>query len=107
MDFLSLLKIDEPGVKKLAEHSSFLVLNSLRLLTRSLPIIQSHRKVSLFLDNDPAARDAKNSLAVKNIRFHDGSLLFAPHKDVNEYLIAIDRARKSPDFSKSKAGMRR
>jgi hypothetical protein len=92
----------------LAEHSNFLVLNSLRLLTRSLPIIQAHHEASLFLDNDSAARDAKDSLTVMNIKFHDGSLLFVPHKDVNEYLIAIDRGRRGLDYPKSKsAGMKR
>lgn len=108
MDFLSLLKIEEPRVRELAEHSNFLVLNSLRLLTRSLPIIQAHHEASLFLDNDSAARDAKDSLTVMNIKFHDGSLLFVPHKDLNDYLIAIHRARSGPDFSRSmSAGLKR
>lgn len=86
IDFLSVVQLDHPEFKKLTEDSDFLVLNSLRLLNRCLPLLQSHKEVNLFLDNDLAAREAKDGLKNKGVQFHDASILYHEHKDVNEYL---------------------
>lgn len=65
MDFLSALSFDGREIKQLAANSNFLVLNSLRLVNRSLPILQSYKEVNLFLDNDIAAKEAKENLMGK------------------------------------------
>lgn len=88
MDFLSVFKLDEPGIKKLTDNSNFLILNSLRLLTRSLPVILLYDEVIIFLDNDLAGKQAREFLREKGVQFRDASILFATYKDVNEYLIA-------------------
>ncbi|HNP07157.1 MAG TPA: toprim domain-containing protein [Cyclobacteriaceae bacterium] len=86
IDFLSVVQLDHSAFKKLTKDSDFLVLNSLRLLNRSLPILQSHKEVNMFLDNDLAAKEAKDGLQDKGVQFHDASILYRENKDVNEYL---------------------
>jgi Toprim-like len=97
MDFLSLQRINNPELKLLATDSNFLVLNSLSLLNRSIPIIKSHDSVSLFLDNDRAATDAKMKLTENGMSFRDAGPLYGKHKDLNEYLISELRSKKDID----------
>jgi len=85
IDFLSLVQSELFGMKSLSEKSDFLILNSLRLLARSIPIIQPYKKVTLLLDNDLAAKEAKESLKEKGIRFDDASTMYREHKDLNDY----------------------
>jgi Toprim-like/CHC2 zinc finger len=94
MDFLSALSFDSGEIKKLSTNSDFLILNSLGLLKRSLPILQSHTEINLFLDNDHAAKEAKELLKEKGISFIDASSIYGKHKDVNEYLINEERDKQ-------------
>jgi hypothetical protein len=108
MDFLSVLSFESGEIKQLAAKSNFLVLNSLRLLKRGLPILQSYKEVNLFLDNDIAAKEAKENLREKEIRFNDASSLYREHKDVNEYLIASNKTNHSETIHRTRSkGMRR
>jgi DNA primase len=108
MDFLSALSFESGEIKQLAANSNFLVLNSLRLLKRGLPILQSYKEVNLFLDNDIAAKEAKENLAKKGIRFNDASSLYNGHKDVNEYLIASIKTNHGQTIPRTRSrGMRR
>ena len=86
MDFLSLLALNQKRVIELPLRTSFLILNSISFLNRNLTLLQSHREVRLFMDNDLAGREAKESLTLKGISFQDASTLYADHKDVNEFL---------------------
>lgn len=101
MDFLSAVQLDHPEFKRLTKDSDFLVLNSLRLLNRCQPIIQSHKEVNLFLDNDLAAKEAKESLENKGVQFNDASTLYRRHKDVNEYLIATKELKQTKDIDQT------
>lgn len=114
IDFLSVVHLDHSEFNKLTKDSDFLVLNSLRLLNRSLPILQSHKEVNLFLDNDLAAKEAKDSLKVNGVQFHDASILYQEHKDVNEYVGATKEmkptgeAKQTQERQKKKSrGLRR
>jgi len=89
MDFLSVLQLNRVEFKSLVQNSDFLIVNSLRLLNRCLPLLQSHKEVNLFLDNDLPAKQAKEALKEKDVQFNDASILYQRHKDVNEYLIAV------------------
>lgn len=100
IDFLSVLRIDEPRINQLIHNSTFLILNSLRLVDRSLPIIKLHNEIHLFLDNDNAGKETRERLREKGICFQDASLLFGPHKDVNEYLIAKLKSSSAQHFPK-------
>ena len=94
MDFLSVLSFDSGEIKQLSTNSDFLVLNSLGLLKRSLPILQSHCEINLFLDNNIAAKEARETLKEKGIRLTDASSIYDKHKDVNEYLINEKRDKQ-------------
>lgn len=108
LDFLSVLKIDKGEIRELTNNSDFLVLNSLRLINRSLPILQSHREINLFLDNDLAAKQAKDALKEKGIVYRDASPLYGNHKDVNEYLMETIKNSLGQDRPRNKPrGMRR
>lgn len=86
MDFLSLLTLNQMRVIELPLRTSFLILNSISFLTRNLTLLQSYKDVRLFLDNDLAGREAKESLTLKGISFQDASTMYAGHKDVNDFL---------------------
>lgn len=86
MDFLSALKTGHTEIRRLMHHTDVLILNSLNLLTRNYPVLTAYREVNLLLDNDTPAQRAKENLKAQGIPFRDASSLYAPHKDVNEYL---------------------
>ena len=101
MDFLSLVQIKDDAFQKFTHQSDFLILNSLRLLSRNMQLLQTHQKISLFLDNDQPAQDAKAALIVKGIRYEDASRFYRPHKDVNDFLIAKGKAKNQSDNQSS------
>jgi Toprim domain-containing protein/CHC2-type zinc finger protein len=108
MDFLSVTQIDHKEINDLVRGSDFLILNSLSLLNRSLPILQSYNSINVFLDNDLAAKEAKQNLHTKGIRFHDASIMYKDFKDVNEYLIAMKKIKKDQGIHRTRSrGMRR
>lgn len=84
MDFLSLLEL-QPNLKASA---SFLVLNSLAQLSKSMDVIGQHRQVLLFLDHDQAGRMARERLLRSELNCRDLSSTYQDYKDVNELLVA-------------------
>ena len=107
MDFLSALQIDQSEFRRLTKDSDFLILNSLRLINRCLPLIQSHKEVNLLLDNDLAAKEAKENLNNKGVHFSDASTLYEQHKDMNDYLIATKELKQEKVFEKTQDMPRR
>ena len=108
IDFLSVLKIDNSEIQQLTTNSDFLVLNSLRLLNRSLTLLQSYKEANLFLDNDNPAKEAKDGLKRKGIAYKDASHLYKDKKDVNEYLIAMLKANQGQALPRKRSkGIRR
>lgn len=103
MDFLSLLQLNTRKEKPLAQHSSFLVLNSLRFVSRSLPILQQPQQVTLYLDNDLAATEAKNNFKTNGLRFEDASRIYKGHKDLNEYLVATTKVKHNLDQHRTRS----
>jgi 5S rRNA maturation endonuclease (ribonuclease M5) len=87
IDFLSLQQLRDNHFTRIASNSSFLVLNSLALLNRSVSIIKNYRDINLFLDNDTAGRDAKETLTIKDVHFNDASRFYPDSKDLNDFLI--------------------
>ncbi|MBF8964061.1 toprim domain-containing protein [Pontibacter sp. FD36] len=84
MDFLTLLELRP----RLQASSSFLVLNSLAQISKSLDVLGRHRRVLLFLDHDQAGRMASEQLLQSVPNCRDLSPLYQNHKDVNELLVA-------------------
>lgn len=87
IDFLSLQQIKSQEMNRFTIESSFIILNSLSMLNRSIPLIKDYLEINLFLDNDNAGREAKEDLITKGIQFNDVSKLYKDFKDVNEFLI--------------------
>ena len=102
IDFLSASQIENRTIRQLTHNSDFLVLNSLRLVNRALPIIQSYGRVNLFLDNDLAANHVKDTLKANGILYRDASPHYDNSKDLNEYLVSTKRLghleKWTPDY---------
>jgi 5S rRNA maturation endonuclease (ribonuclease M5) len=102
IDFLSLQQLHGNHFTRITSNSSFLILNSLALLNRSIPIIKNYRDVNLFLDNDSAGRDAKETLVLKGVHFNDASRFYPDSKDVNEFLITKLKPDNKTEIKQSK-----
>lgn len=100
MDFLSWRTL-HPN-----EPSDSLVLNSLALLPRALPQLKTCPCVKSFFDNDEAGRKALQHLIEAGIEVKDMSRLYAPHKDLNEWLCAERKSQKQVQAPR-KRGLRR
>ncbi len=108
IDFLSVMQVDHKQTSEMIHSNDFLILNSLSLLTRSIPLLQSYKTVNIFLDNDLAAREAKLSLHIKGIRFHDASVLYKDFKDMNDYLVSMQKVKEDYGIGRVRSrGMRR
>ena len=73
----------------------YLVLNSLSLIERSLPLILDYQAVSLYLDNDNAGQKATRYLLGKSQIIQDGSVHYKGFQDLNEFLVSKQRIRIS------------
>jgi hypothetical protein len=87
IDFLSLQQTHDYELNRFKDQSSFIVLNSLSLLNRTLSTIHAYKQINLFLDNDNAGREAKENLTAKGIVYQDAGRIYRDFKDVNEFLI--------------------
>ena len=102
MDFLSWRKL-HPEI-----DADSIVLNSLALLPKVIPLITSYTSIECFLDNDVAGRKALNQLKRSCPHVIDGSVRYQAHKDLNEWLVAQSKLKeKQPLLSSTKRGIRR
>ena len=102
MDFLSWRKL-HPEI-----NADSIVLNSLALLPKVIPLVTSYTSIECFLDNDEAGRKALDQLKRSCPRIIDGSVRYQAHKDLNEWLVAQSKIKeKQPLLSSTKRGIRR
>ena len=102
MDFLSWRKL-HPEI-----NADSIVLNSLALLSKVIPLITSYTSIECFLDNDVAGRKAFDQLKRSCPHVIDGSVRYQAHKDLNEWLVAQSKLKeKQPLLSSTKRGIRR
>lgn len=99
IDFLSLVQTRQKELQDVRLNSDFLILNSLRLLNRATPLLLKYKEINLLLDNDLAAREAKQNLTAKSILFKDNSSLYANHKDLNEFHVNYSKVKPSETMS--------
>ena len=64
-----------------------LVMNSISLLNKTKNHLQNYSEINLFLDNDKAGEICKNSILKSFPEAKDHSGIYAPNKDLNEYII--------------------
>ena len=102
MDFLSWRKL-HPEI-----NADSIVLNSLALLPKVIPLITSYTSIECFLDNDEAGRKAFEQLKRSCPHVIDGSVRYQAHKDLNEWLVTQSNLKeKQPLLSSTKRGIRR
>ena len=65
-----------------------LVMNSISLLNRTKDHLKNYSEIHLFLDNDKAGENCKNSILKSFPEAKDHSEIYFPHKDLNEYLLS-------------------
>lgn len=82
IDFLSALVAKEI----LPVNGDQLILNSINLLEKNLPLISRYGEITCFLDNDAAGKQALSKLQAAGLKLVDASSLYAGNKDVNEWL---------------------
>lgn len=81
-DMLSFATLDG-GVKR-----NYIVLNSVIFADDAIRILQGKERVFLALDNDPAGTDTTEKMLAALPNAIDIRGRFAPHKDVNDYLLS-------------------
>jgi hypothetical protein len=82
-DFLSLATIDE----ELVQSSDSIILNSLAFIKGIEILIPKYKRVLLYLDNDPAGKNATASLLNQIDNVNDCSDFYSGYGDLNEKLI--------------------
>lgn len=69
-------------------RGDYLVMNSVANLKKTLEKIKHYSSICLYLDNDAAGRNATKAIQKEyGDKVYDYSNLFAPYKDVNDYLM--------------------
>jgi len=81
---------------------NFLILNSLSFFEKSLPLIERHDKVHLYLDDDTAGRKFTTMALGRSSRFQDESKLYEGYKDLNDWMMNFGKLQKKPRVAKSR-----
>ena len=90
-DFLSYQTICQNQNQKL---TNFLVLNSLAFFERSLPLMEKHDKVHLYLDSDEAGRNYTKLALERSQKVSDESMLYKGYKDLNDWTMNIGKVER-------------
>ena len=71
--------------------TNFLVLNSLSFFERSFPIMEKHRAIHLYLDQDAAGRRCTKLALQRSNCCNDESQLYKGYKDLNDWMINLGK----------------
>jgi len=75
---------------------NFLVLNSTSFFEKSLPLMQSHNVVHLYLDNDKTGEKfTRHAITLDKGKFKDERQLYQKYSDLNEWLMNFGRQEKN------------
>lgn len=92
MDFLSFQVIRRQTEAPLHDAA---ILNSLALFERARPFMETHKRISLFLDRDSAGMRYSAYAQSLSTRYRDESGLYAGHKDLNEWLADFGHSKSN------------
>jgi DNA primase len=92
-DFLSLLQL-----KQGKPQSDFIILNSVALAERVVPILKNYPEVFLMLNHDKAGITAAEKLQAAGISFTDASGFYEGFNDINDYLAAQKQTYLQPQI---------
>jgi len=74
---------------------NFLILNSTSFFEKSLTIMQEHKQVHLYLDNDKTGNKCTlHALSLNEAKFKDERKLYQKYDDLNDWLINIGKSQK-------------
>ncbi len=84
-DFLSAIELSKTQTLKFDS----LILNSIAMKEKALDIICKYEKINLFMDNDPAGKEAASFFKKHHKAVKDFSMILypLPYKDLNDYLM--------------------
>lgn len=97
MDYLSLLQLERLAV--ISPGADCLILNSVSMVERAIPLMNPYPQLELMMDNDSAGRDATNHIILRTQQsspmrvIRDRSLLYSDYKDLNDYLLKVRNSR--------------
>ncbi|WP_315819404.1 toprim domain-containing protein [Paraflavitalea speifideaquila] len=79
------------------QHSeiNYLVLNSLSFVETSKPLMERHRQVNLYLDQDDAGRKRTQQLLNSSLLYKGRSTIYQGYKDLNHWLIHLHQESQS------------
>ena len=89
MDFLSCRKLLPEG------QDDSIMLNSLTLLPKLIPSLHPYPLIESLLDHDEAGDRATKQLINAGLPIKDMRACYAPHKDINEYLILAEQRKET------------
>ncbi|WP_462266464.1 toprim domain-containing protein [Mucilaginibacter sp.] len=92
-DFLSLLQL-----KQGQPQADFVILNSVSLAERAVPVMKNYQDLFLMLNHDKAGITAAEKLQAAGISFTDASGFYKGFNDINEYLAAQRQATLQPQI---------
>jgi len=88
MDFLSYQAIHQSKFIMLPKQQpNFLILNSIGFFEKMKLRLEQYTSIRLFLDRDNKGLEITKEAMALSRKYHDGSLTYKNHKDLNEYLI--------------------
>ena len=91
-NFLSYLAIHQ---KQEQPNTNFLILNSTSFFQKSLPLMQSHKSVHLYLDCDTTGQKCiQKALEIDKQKFIDERHLYKNYKDLNDWMMHIGQSQK-------------
>ena len=53
--------------------------------------MQHAKEVVLFIDNDAAGNQAKETITRNGVHYYDASEIYPQHKDINDFHLAIEK----------------
>lgn len=88
MDFLSYQAIHQPKLILLPKQQpDFLILNSIGFFEKMKLRLEQYTSVRLFLDRDNKGLEITKEAMALSRKYHDESLTYKNHKDLNEFLM--------------------
>ena len=94
--FFNFLSYQAIHQKQEQPHTNFLILNSTSFFEKSLPLMQSHKSVHLYLDCDTTGQKCiHKALEIDEQKFVDERALYKNYKDLNDWIMYIGQSQKN------------
>ena len=93
--FFDFLSFQTLNINQVVPDRNFLILNSAAFFEKSLPFMQEHRRVHLFLDTDKTGEKCTlQALDMDKDKFTDERGLYRQYKDLNDWLMHVGQRQR-------------